>query len=160
MWNAQRGGFSSCTALCKTEKCNPGKNMIDQGPIFTRPTGVLQSAKCQEICWNNRSPQTDAQEVVWGGGGKDSPCLMYTSVSSCKHLRRYLGSNLHWKWGRVGGTWWRHLEKHGSLIGRHGLVWLDELWEFPAQLVKRWVRNEGSTYILVVGQTKTYLSFH
>ena len=167
MWNAQRRGFSSCTATCsllfaRRENATQEKNVIDQGPIFARPTVVLQSAnqmwRCPEICWNNRSPQTDAQEVVWGVG-RDSPST-FTQVSVHANI-----------WGGIWGV----ICIESGVVGRRVLVapsgetrksreegtawfWFDELWEFPAQLVKRWVRNERSTYIFVVSRPETYLN--
>ena len=159
--------------------------MIDQGPIFTRPIAVLQSTNrmwSPEISWNHcSSPQTDTQEVVWGGV-REPPLLppfsyLHKLDYACKHLRQNLqlesttqrsGDHV---WGviciEIGESregevqaGWRHLEKHGSLVGRHGLVWLVELWEFPAQLVKGLVWNGRSTYNVVVAQKKTYLNFH
>ena len=117
------------------------------------------SVKCPEICWKNRSPQTDAQEVVWGVGVGTPPSLC-TQVSVHASI-----------WGGIWGV----ICIESGVVGRRVLVapsgetrksreegtawfWFDELWEFPAQLVKRWVRNERSTYIFVVSRPETYLS--
>ena len=155
------------TPLCKTEKCNPRKNMTDQGPIFTRlccsckpksrsvqiPVGIIVHPR-----------QRHKKSFVWGGG-RDSPFHIYSSVSSCNHLIQNLGSNLHWKWGDQGG----------SMVGPSGETRKSRSKAWPGLIrwVMRiscaitlalgvWIWNKTSTHIslYIVGQTKTYLSFH
>ena len=90
-------------ALCKAKKCNPGKNMTDQfslGPRSVEKSGWIII----------HPPDRRTRSCL---RGRDSPFLMYRSVSSCKYLRRYLRTNLHWKWdelGGPGGAIWRNTE--------------------------------------------------
>ena len=162
------------------------KDQFSLGPLqrCSRRTdcGVLKSVGI--IVLHPRQTHKKLSEGEWGNPPSCHPFHIYTSSCRTKgHASigggiytpvvlesTIRGSGVH-VWGiiciEIGESregevqaGWRHLEKHGSLVGRHGLVWLDELWEFPAQLVKGLVWNGRSTYNVVVAQKKTYLNFH
>ena len=73
-----------CMYSLQDGKMQPGKNMIDQGPIFSRPTAVLQSAKCREIWMNNRLPPRQTDKKSSEGEGKGLP-LPY--VHKCQFVQ-------------------------------------------------------------------------
>ena len=119
MWNAQRGGFSSCTATCsllfaRLKNATQEKIWLTKGQFSLGPPLCCSRKPNLEVSRNQleylstldiivHPRQRHKKSFVWGGG-RDSPFHIYSSVSSCNHLIQNLGSNLHWKWGDQGGN--------------------------------------------------------
>ena len=143
-------GFSSCKLpFARRKNASREKNMIDQGPIFNRPTAVLQSAKCQEIWLNNRLPPRQTDKKLSEGEWEGTPPSLWTQVS----VRATIWGGI---WGVIcigsEASWGDLVAPSGETRkSRPGLIWW--VMRIPGS------QTLGAEWrILVVGQT--YLSFH